>query len=252
MSTRAEPEELVHACSKTLARVDEGLRWAYSAGWFPARRWTGEPRGSDMRLAGPVQSDKVAGPKDDIGMGDYHARRAVRSAGPSLTIASTNIGRALQVLALAHHLRAIPGPIRLHAVESIDALTRAVRQVDAQLDVLDACGFDALNNISTAYVVARLSSAESVLVGIDRRLSRWSESVPESRELPTPLCVTCERRPRPLRKGVVVGRECDTCATYRYRHKGQARPKKLDNDERREAVEAGKRRAAAGQGWGWS
>lgn len=249
---KADPEELVHACSKTLARVDEGLRWAYSAGWFPSRRWTGEPRGSDMRLAGPVQSDKVAGPKDDIGMGDYHARRAVRSAGPSLTTASANIGRALQVLALAHHLRAIPGPTRLFAVESIDTLARAVRQVGAQLDVLAAGGFGALNDLSTAYVVARLTNAESVLLGIDRRLSRWSESVPESRDIPTPLCVTCERRPRPLRKGVVVGRECDTCATYRYRHKGQARPKSLDKDDRQSVIDAAGRRAAAGQGWGMS
>lgn len=250
-TTDLDPAALVRACHKALGRIGDGIRWAYCAGWYPGRRWTGEPRGAEMRLALPADDDRVAGARDDIGMGDYNARRAVRSAGPALSIASERIGEALAVIAAANRFRSFPRRVALASVESLDALDRALRQLDAQLDTLDAADLGALNDLAVAYVAGRLSTAEGVLVSIERRLARWSDGVPESRELPTPLCVTCERRPRPIRRGVVVGRECDTCATYRYRHKGQARPKTLDNDDRRAAAEAAKRRAAAGQGWGW-
>ena len=250
-TTDLDPAVLARECGRSLDRIGDGIRWAYSAGWYPGRRWTGEPRGAEMRLALAANDDRVAGARDDIGMGDYSARRAVRSAGPALSTASARIGEALAVVAAAGRFRSFPRPVALGAVESLDALDRALRQLDAQLEVLAAANLDTLNDLAGSYVAARLSTAEGVLVSIERRLARWSDGVPESRELPTPLCVTCERRPRPIRRGVVAGRECDTCATYRYRHKGQARPKALDNDDRRATAEAAKRRAAAGQGWGW-
>jgi hypothetical protein len=252
MTTTTDPAAIAKGCAKALDRIGDGLCWAYSAGWYPGRRWVGEPRGAAMHLALADNDDRVAGARDDIGMGDYAARRAVRAAGPALTTASSKVGEAVVVVAAAHRIRYFPGPATVRSVESLDDLRRAVRQIDAQLDLLtEAEVAAALNSVALAYVVDRLSSAEGLFGSIERRLSRWAESVPESRDLPTPLCVTCEFRPRPIRKGVIAGRECDTCATYRYRHKGQARPKSLDAEARNAVAEARRRRAAAGEGWGW-
>jgi hypothetical protein len=256
MSETTEPSPAAcaataRAAAKTLARVDDGLRWAFSAGWYPTRRWIGEPKGAEMRLARPDDDDRVAGARDDIGMGDYAARRVVRAAGPRLSTASATVGEVVAAVAAARRSGHFPRPVSVASLDSLDALTRATRQLSYQLDlVYDAGAFALFNSVALAWAHGKLTSTADLLTALERSLARWTEGVPESRSVPIALCVTCDLRPRPIRKGVVAGRECDTCATWRYRHKGQARPKALDKDDRAAATAARQRRAAAGLGWG--
>ena len=250
-SPEVQTAAIARECSLALARVADGLRWAFAAGWYPGRRWIGEPKGAEMRLALADDDDRVRGPRDDIGMGDYKARQVVRGAGPKLTVLSRTVGRVVAADAVAHRARAVPRCVDLPNITDLADIGRAVRQLDAQLDRLTMPGaFAAFNDLALAWASGELTRARDLLTGLERSLARWADAVPESKALPTPMCVTCNLRPRPVRKGAVAGRECDTCATWRHRHKGKPRPTSLDADDRRTANEARLRRAAAGQGWG--
>lgn len=251
MSEQADPAAIANDCIKTLDRVHDGLRWAFSAGWYPGRRWIGEARGAEMRIARPESDDRVKGAKHDIGMGDHRARETVRAAGPRLSKASEEVGKVLGVCVVAFDLRLCPRSVGTVTFDGISTIDTAVRRLDHQLDFVTACPMvPQFNHLALRWATDHMRRAESLLGAVNGSLARWADSVPESRTVDLPLCVTCGRRPRPLRRGVVVGRECDTCATYRYRHKGQARPKSLDKDDRQAVIDAAGRRAAAGQGWG--
>lgn len=250
--TTTDPAATVAACHASLRGIDEGLRWAYSAGWYPGRRWVGEAAGREMHLAGDDDNDHVPGPTHDIGTGDYRARAAVRRVGPGLTDTSAHLSRVLVVLAAAYRMREAPKGVALPAVCPLDALLRGVRQVGAQLDVVDTLApCDRLNDFARAHVDGHLTIASQGLDRLARGLDRWADGVKEARSLPVALCHTCKRRPRPLRKGKLHGRECDTCATYRYRN-GHPRPTTLDDDDRQAVTDAQARRQAAGMGYGWS
>lgn len=250
--TEVDPPATVAAAQASLGRIAEGVRWAYSAGWYPGRRWVGEPAGQEMHLA-QDDSDRVPGAVHDIGRGDYRARSAVRRVGPGLSESSAQVADALLVLSAAYRWRQVPKGVALPAACPLDSLLRGVRQVDAQLDLASgASPYGRLNDFAMAHFAGRLTNAADRLARVAHGFDRWTDGIRESRALPVSLCHTCHRRPRPMRNGKLHGRECDTCATYRYRHGGNARPTCLDDDDRQAVIEAKARRTAAGMGYGWS
>lgn len=259
----ADPVPLLLECRDLLHRVDEGVRWAYSAGWYPGHRWVGEPPGQDMFLAPPSPKhpeteeerqrrlDSVPGAKHDIGMGDYNARESVARVGPGLTKASAFLEDACEVVGAASGANEIPSSVILEPVIPLAAINKAVPQMNAQLGFL-LDNRPNLTDQAKKYVAGRIVQARSNLATLVAGLDRWASNVPESRKLPVTLCKTCTIRPCPVRKGKVVSRECDTCHSWRYRHGGKTRPPSLDDREKAAPSEAQSRRLAAGEGWGWS
>ena len=251
--TAADPVPLLVECRDLLARVDEGVRWAYSAGWYPGHRWVGEPPGREMYLANADEDrrDHVPGAPHDIGLGDYKARQAVRRVGPGLTKASAFLEDACELVAVAQGTGQIPRAVVLEDVIPLAAINRAVPQINAQLSFLLDHKPD-LTPEARKYVAGRIVQARTNLSTLAAGLDRWAAHVPESKTLPVRLCKTCQSRPCPVRNGRIVSKECDTCATWRYRHKGHTRPPTLDDRDRDAPKDAQARRVAAGEGWGWS
>lgn len=245
---------LVVDCTVTVDKIGNGLRWAYSAGWFPARRWVADPPGQDMRLAKATRDDddRVPGPVDDIGLADYHARAAVRAAGPRLYEASSLIDAAVIVAAVGTGMTTMPAAVVARQPNLVGDYLRSLRQIDAQLGFLELGRIRAVGSPQQRSMLRVVEKAAWVLAGVESRLDLWAEQARVNRALPVSMCVTCKLRPRPVRKGRVVAKECDTCATWRYRHGGSVRPLTEDDAEREEPRRAQERRAAAGAGWGWS
>lgn len=244
----------LQACRALLSEIASSLKWAAGAGWWPSRRWVGEPAGREMRLADAEaeRRDQVPGRPDDIGLADYAARAAVRAAGPKLSEASQHLGRVTVLCAASWGARTVPRLAAVHRSSTLAELLAAVATVDRQAEHALASGADRLNAPARARAASEAQRALRVLDGIDRGLDRWAELSPAGRSLPVSLCVTCLHRPRPVRAGKLHGRECDTCATWRARHNGRTRPQSLDDRDREAVAEAQRRRDAAGMGYGWS
>lgn len=258
---RADLAALVGDCHKALRRVEEGTRWAYSAGFYPGRRWVGEPPGREMRVGGSRETDddQVPGPTHDVGMGDYEARRAVSNVTRKLSEASGFVWSASAVVGAANRLREVPKGTTLRSSAPLSTILSAITQVQAQLDVVGVAEHSILNDQAANHVGKLLHKALSRLDSAAAGLDRWADNVKPSRQLPVAMCRTCELRPRPLdAKGHLAGPECSTCASWRARHDGKTRPQTEDmvRDEKgkwvRPEVAAKTRRDAAGVGFGWS
>lgn len=235
-------------CRATLDRVLEDMRWAYAAGWGTRNRPLDEPKGAALYVAGSGLDDKVPGARHDIGVGDYAARRALGGALGYLVDASGALDLVAQMVQAVHR---VPRPAPLRPVSpTLDAIGRAARQVRAQLDLAAVDEWlEPLNAVATAHAAQAVEQAANLLTLAAKALDRWSESARPSTTLPPPMCPTCHLRERPSR-GRRTARECDTCATWRVRHKGKPRPRSMDEGDRDAGKMAAQRRRAAGQGWG--
>lgn len=258
--TRPDVPSLVDDCRTALRRVEEGTRWAYSAGFYPSRRWVGEPPGREMHVAGSddVDDDKVPGPTHDVGLADYSARQAVLRVPGALSQASAHLYGATAVVAAANRLREVPKATAVPGWAPLEVTLHSIGVVDFQLDVLEAADLDTLNNQAARHVAGLIRKALQTLDAVAAGLDRWAEGAKTGRDLPVAMCRTCQARPRPLdAKGRIDGAECKTCATWRARHNGQTRPPTEDmvRDENgkwvRPEVAAKARRDAQGVGHGW-
>lgn len=257
--------ELLGDCADLLKRVDDGIRWAYSAGYYPRHRWVGEPPGRDMFLAESEPApkdeteeerqrrlDKIPGALRDIGQGDYRARQTVQRAATLLSRASEQLEDASLVVALASDRPEVLKALSVAPTGPMGDFLALTNRLSAQIDWLQQANVD-LPQRANKHVNGRLVQARSALASIAAQLDRWADHVPQSKQLPPTLCRTCDYRPCPIRNGRIVSRECDTCATWRYRHNGRTRPPSLDDKLKQDSPkDAQARRVAAGEGWGWS
>lgn len=250
----ADPVSLLGDCADLLKRVDDGLRWAYSAGYYPAHRWVGEPPGREMYLASADEDrrDHVPGAPHDIGQGDYRARQTVQRAATLLSRASEQLEDASLVVAMASDRPEVPKSLSVAPTDAMGDFVAVTARLSVQFDWLRQTNVD-LPERANKRVNGRLVQARSALASIAAQLDRWADHVPEAKQLPPTLCRTCDYRPCPIRNGRIVSRECDTCATWRYRHNGRTRPPSLDDKLKKDLPkDAQARRVAAGEGWGWS
>lgn len=252
MNETPEPHPVAAAardCLPALDRVLDGMRWAYVAGWGTSTRPLDEPKGAALYVAGSGLDDRVPGARYDIGAGDYAARRALTGALGFLVDASGALDPLAQMVQAIHRM---PRPARLRPVSTVtlDAIGRAVGQVRAQLALATVDEWlEPFNSTATAYAAQAVDQAANLLDLARKALDRWADGARPSASLPAPMCPTCQTRQRPSR-GRRTARECDTCATWRVRHKGAPRPRRMDDDDRQAVKLAAQRRKAAGQGWG--
>lgn len=218
----------LHAICTDLARILDEARWAHTHGYHAAGRGLDAEHGTDLSR---TEVDRSSGPVFDLEVGDHRARVAYQHAVKVIRRADLDLARALAGDGVT---KQPPLTRRTDVMHPVD-LERMARHLAWRLD-----NADEKRHAAVLYRIGRAldRSVRALITALDRGAQPYTAH----KESP---CKTCGIRERAKRKT-----ECDTCATWRARHGGAARPKRLDEDSINVARAAQQRRLQRGEGWG--
>jgi hypothetical protein len=229
--------ELADQTAADLDTLADALRWAHTDGYWPEapnpERSTRRPTTAhtDGLTANP---DHVPGPRHDTGIGNHRRRTALRRA-------IVDIAKVEQNLVVAAYLAGAdrqPVAVAPTAASTPHELTTCVTHARRRLDLIRRGGPSKRADQLLDRAARAADRAWRIMA------KAFAEGAAGDQAVAEPMCKTCGIRPRADRRT-----ECKTCATWRQRN-GAQRPKKLDDEHRRQVLAAKARRVRRGEGWG--
>jgi hypothetical protein len=229
--------ELVAQIGGDLDTLRDALLWAHTDGWWPEapnpERTSKRPATANV-APDPVDPDQLPGPRYDLGVANHLRRDALRRT-------TSDLARIEQRLVIAAYLTGADrqpvavAPTAASTPHELDLCVRSCRRC------LDLIARGAPSKRADQLVKQAATAADRAWRTMSKAFDRGPTDGNATAE---PMCRTCGIRPRADRRT-----ECKTCATWRQRN-GAQRPKKLDDEHRRQVLAAKARRARRGEGWG--
>lgn len=206
--------------------IDQAM-WAHVHGYWKEGHGLDAEHGTDLSRS---EADRQKGPTYDLEIGCHTARVAYQGAVSAVS------GSDVLAAAILHR----QGLVNQLPVEPLDVyvfpfyLRRTAHRLAWRLGRID-------ETRDKADLLTIRKNLDKALRGLSKTFEHGT--IPSAlRENP---CRTCGIRDRAPKRT-----ECKTCETWRLRHDGQPRPKKLDADSINQARAAQIRRLARGDGWG--
>lgn len=230
----------IDTCRGDLTRLADDLRWAHANGHWPTGRWIDAERGTDLSRGEDERLGRAA--RYDIGLGDHPSRTALERATTLLVHVDIHLAHAVVALGTRS---AQPGLVRADQHRTLANALAVVAAARMRVDVIaeDLAFIDDRRTLRR--VRAELDAGGTTLYAAVQVLGRALNRGSPTAAKPTPWCTIC--RIRPCRPG--DKKRCETCHSWKQRHRGRERPRKLDRDENNPRT-AAKQRLERGEGWG--